>query len=107
MSEAVGTLIDLDRYPIDAPDSARGRALVTRLGETLRDEGLCRLDGVRVVEFRPGTLMVFRGHYSLHRVSAVRSRHPPLISVMNYNAEPDWVGTPHINEVVYGLRQRA
>lgn len=50
--------------------------------------------------------MIFRGHYSLHRVSPVRSTYPRLIAVMNYNTEPDWMGTPHINEEVYGLRHR-
>ena len=35
-----------------------------------------RRDQVQVVGFEPGTLMVFRGHYTLHRVSPVRGGPP-------------------------------
>ncbi len=65
-----------------------------------------RRDEVLVVDFEPGTLMVFRGRYSLHRVSPVRGRTPRLIAVMNNATESDWMGTPRINEQVYGLRER-
>lgn len=49
MSKTVGTLVDLNRYPLDSLDSERGPTMV--------------------------------------------------------NTEPNWMGTPHINEEVYGLRQ--
>ena len=63
-------------------------------------------DDVQVVEFEPGTLMIFRGHYSLHRVSPVKSSYSRLVAVMNYNTEPNWVGTPKVNNDIYGLDQR-
>jgi hypothetical protein len=63
-------------------------------------------DDVQVVKFEPGTLMIFRGHYSLHRVSPVKSRYTRLVAVMNYHTEPNWVGTPKVNNDIYGLDQR-
>ena len=50
--------------------------------------------------------MIFRGHYSLHRVSPVKSRYTRLVAVMNYHTEPNWVGTPKVNNDIYGLDQR-
>src|SRR4051794_10863058 len=41
----VGNLIDLERYPIDALDTDRGRRIVTRFADALGSEGMCRLDG--------------------------------------------------------------
>jgi hypothetical protein len=63
-------------------------------------------DNVQVVKFEPGTLMIFRGHYSLHRVSPVKSSYNRLVAVMNYSTEPNWVGSPKVNNDIYGLDQR-
>ena len=49
-------------------------------------------DNVRVVGFEPGTLMVFRGMYSLHRVSPVSGKHSRLNTVLTYSTDPGWKG---------------
>ncbi len=61
-----------------------------RVREVLRG----RRDNVRVVDYEPGTLMVFHGHYTLHRVSPVRSSYPRLIPVMNYKHRAKRDGRP-------------
>lgn len=43
--EERASLIDLERYPIDMLDTPRGRELVTRCAQSLRETGVCQLDG--------------------------------------------------------------
>ena len=43
---SVRALLDLDRWPVDAPDGARGRALVARCRQALREAGMFSLDGL-------------------------------------------------------------
>ena len=64
-------------------------------------------DLVQVVPFEPGTLMIFRGIYSLHRVSPVRGSMARLIAIFSYSTQPGWTGTAYVNEAVYGLRAAA
>ena len=40
------SILDLDRWPLDARDGARGRALVARCRNALRDAGMFSLDGL-------------------------------------------------------------
>jgi hypothetical protein len=40
-----GALVDLDRYPLDQPESASAQAMVAALAGQLRDDGLCLLPG--------------------------------------------------------------
>ena len=61
-------------------------------------------DKVNVVPFQPGTLMIFRGHYSLHRVSAVTGPRRRLIAVLSYSTERDYLGSDLANRLVYGER---
>lgn len=44
-STGIGELIDLDRYPLNRPDSDAWRNLVSRCREALRQEGMFNLDG--------------------------------------------------------------
>jgi hypothetical protein len=61
-------------------------------------------DNVNVVPFQPGTLMIFRGHYSLHRVSAVTGPRRRLIAILSYSTERDYLGSDLANRLVYGER---
>ncbi len=63
-----------------------------------------RRDNVQVISFEPGTLMIFRGRYSLHRVSPVTSPWSRVIAIFQYSTEPGWTGTPLTNELVFGPR---
>lgn len=42
---AIRDIIDLNRYPVDAPDSEQGRALIARCRAALDDRALCALPG--------------------------------------------------------------
>jgi hypothetical protein len=61
-------------------------------------------DKVRVVPFQPGTLMIFRGHYSLHRVSPVEGKTPRLVAILSYSTKPNYYGSMVANRLVYGDR---
>lgn len=61
-------------------------------------------EGVRVVPFEPGTLMIFRGRYTLHRVAPVQGQRPRLIAVLSYSTEADYYGSALANRLVYGER---
>ncbi len=66
-----------------------------------------RSDRVIAVDREPGSLVIFYGHNSLHRVSPVRGTRPRLIAVMCYEQEPGVVGTDDMNAAIYGPRLAA
>jgi len=45
-------------------------------------------DGVRRLPMAPGTLVLFRGRYALHRVTPIEGRRPRLMAVLSYDTEP-------------------
>jgi hypothetical protein len=52
----------------------------------------------------PGSLCIFRGCNSLHRVSPVSGGTLRIMGVLVYETEPGVVGYPEVNETVYGPR---
>ena len=75
-------------------------------------EGVGRVldgDASRVVRVArpPGSLVVFRGHESLHRVATVRGARRRLVAVMCYEDRPGVVGDPAVNAAIYGPRAAA
>jgi len=80
------------------------RSTVDENYDGVREVLLGRRDNVQVVGFEPGTLMVFRGRYSLHRVSPVEGDVNRLVAILTYSTEPNWMGTPRTNELVFGPR---
>lgn len=44
---------------------------------------------VKTIRVEPGTLMMFCGKYSVHRVSPVKGRRPRLIALFSYDRRPD------------------
>ncbi len=66
-------------------------------------------DASRVVHVArpPGSLVVFRGHDSLHRVAPVAGERRRLVAVMCYEDRPGVVGDPAVNAAIYGPRAAA
>ncbi len=58
--------------------------------------------GVRHLRFPPGTLAMFRGHNSLHRVAPVRGSRPRIAAVLSYVREPGVTFTPYAQKLFYG-----
>jgi hypothetical protein len=54
-----------------------------------------------------GTLTVFRGMYSLHRVSEVQGNRPRITAVLSYDGRPDRIATDRENIHIYGPRVAA
>jgi quercetin dioxygenase-like cupin family protein len=69
------------------------------------------LDGDRArvirVERAPGSLVIFHGHHSLHRVTPVEGARARLVAVMGYEERPGVVGAPELNAAIYGPRVAA
>ncbi len=60
--------------------------------------------GVRTVRIEAGTLMLFRGHYSLHRVTEVTGNHDRLQSILGFSPRPGLRGSVESNILHYGPR---
>ncbi len=65
------------------------------------------LTGCHSVSMEPGTLMLFRGHYSLHRVNRVTGNRDRLLGILSYNPEPGVVGALDSSILHYGERVAA
>lgn len=69
------------------------------------------LDGnrsaVRELELRAGTLSLFRGHYSLHRVTEVSGARLRLQAILGYTTRPGFVGSKESSILHYGPRVAA
>ncbi len=61
-------------------------------------------NGVRTIALEPGTLMLFRGHYSLHRVTEVTGKRNRLQSIFGFNPKPGVKGSMESNILHYGPR---
>ncbi|MEA2779277.1 MAG: hypothetical protein QOK29_821 [Rhodospirillaceae bacterium] len=61
-------------------------------------------DKVKVIPFQPGTLMIFRGHYALHRVGPVEGSRPRLVAILSYSTQQGYYGSMLANRLVYGDR---
>ena len=50
----------------------------------------------------PGTLLVFAGRYSLHRVSPIEGSTPRLVALLGYDTKPGTMSSDLLKEVRYG-----
>lgn len=50
----------------------------------------------------PGTLLVFAGRYSLHRVSPISGSTPRLVALLGYDTKPGTMSSDLLKEVRYG-----
>ncbi len=58
--------------------------------------------GVIEVDMAPGTLALFEGRYSIHRVSEIMSERPRLIALLGYDTKPGTMSTERLKERRYG-----
>ena len=61
-------------------------------------------ENVRSVEITAGMLMLFRGHYSLHRVTPVEGKRHRLQLILAYADRPDQHGSAESSRLHYGTR---
>lgn len=60
------------------------------------------LEGVIRSKSPPGTLSVFRGHKSLHRVTPVSGEKPRITAILTYADQPGFVGESYSHKVFFG-----
>jgi hypothetical protein len=59
-------------------------------------------DRIVTLPMTPGTLLVFAGRYSLHRVSPIAGSTPRLVALLGYDAQPGTMSSDLLKEVRYG-----
>ena len=59
-------------------------------------------DLVRSLVLEPGDLQIFKGHYSLHRVTALLGATPRYVAIFSYVEQLDMVGAPERTKQLYG-----
>ncbi len=62
-------------------------------------------DLVRVYPMTPGTLMVFMGRYSLHRVAPITGSTPRVVALLGYDTRPDTNSSDGLKLARYGRTQ--
>ena len=64
------------------------------------------LDGdsslIRTLHLEPGDLQIFKGRYSLHRVTPLLGTKPRYVAIFSFAEEPDMVGSPERTRQLYG-----
>ena len=60
--------------------------------------------GVVPIPVEAGTLMIFRGEHSLHRVAPVSGPRRRLLVIFHYDTRPGLIGSLAINRALYGPR---
>ena len=70
------------------------------------DDVAAVLDGdrsrVRTIPMTPGTLLLFEGRNSMHRVTPVAGEPPRLVALLAYDTRPDTVSTELLRRARYG-----
>jgi hypothetical protein len=57
---------------------------------------------VRTLAIEPGALVLFRGRYSLHRVTPVEGDTPRIIAILSYDTKPGSMLTEYTRKLFYG-----
>jgi hypothetical protein len=57
---------------------------------------------VMTLPMTPGTLLVFAGRYSIHRVSPIVGNTPRLVALLGYDTKPGTMSSDLLKEVRYG-----
>jgi hypothetical protein len=64
------------------------------------------LDGnkalIRTLHLEPGDLQIFKGRYSLHRVTALSGTRPRYVAIFSFVEQPGMVGSPERARQLYG-----
>lgn len=61
-----------------------------------------RSDRVKTIDLEPGDLQIFKGRYSLHRVTPLRGERMRLVAIFSFVEHPDMVATPERCRQLYG-----
>ena len=75
----------------DAPNYARVEALLDGARE-----------GVVTLDITPGTMALFMGRYSIHRVTPIEGATPRLIALLGYDTQPGVMSSDHLKMRRYG-----
>jgi len=59
-------------------------------------------DQVVNIPNRPGTLLVFQGRYSIHRVTRIEGKTSRLMGLFGYAAEPNVMSSEYLRKIRYG-----
>ncbi len=59
-------------------------------------------DKVVSINLKPGDLQLFKGRYSLHRVSPLKGKLNRYVAIFSYVEEPGMVGSPERTKQLYG-----
>jgi hypothetical protein len=81
-----------------APGIRKGSENFSEVGRVLDGTS----DLIKVLELEPGDLQLFRGRYSLHRVTPLIGTTPRYVAIFSYVEQPDMVGSPERTEQLYG-----
>jgi hypothetical protein len=57
---------------------------------------------IRTLRLEPGDLQIFRGRYSLHRVTPLAGSRARYVAIFSYVEEPGMVGSPERTRQLYG-----
>jgi hypothetical protein len=60
------------------------------------------MDAVTRLPMTPGTLLIFAGRHSLHRVSRISGPTERLVALFGYDTAPGTKSTPHLQRKRYG-----
>ncbi len=75
-------------------------------GDECYDEVASVIEGDRTrvvdLDLRPGDLQIFKGRYSVHRVTAVEGAHPRLIALFAYARAPGMYASPERSQQIWG-----
>jgi hypothetical protein len=61
-------------------------------------------DDTRIAACEAGTLMIFQGEYSLHRVRPTRGSQTRIVGILSYDTQPGRIGKYESNIKLYGSR---
>jgi hypothetical protein len=61
-------------------------------------------DAIRQIKLQAGSLSLFQGHYSIHRVTDVIGNHQRLQAILGYSTEPGYLGKFDSSLLHYGPR---
>ncbi len=59
-------------------------------------------NGLVRVPFEPGSMLLFQGRYSMHRVSRVHGGNDRLVALLSYDTQPGTVSSPLLQASRYG-----
>jgi len=97
-------LIDLYQYPINDLNGKAGQRLIAETYDQVRQVLDGDLARVRQIKLEAGSFSLFRGHYSMHRVTAVQGGRTRIQAILGFSTNPDLHGSLESSILHYGPR---